>query len=142
MVDRSSRAAPATTRAKWPYQGTPQVLLMIAGFVTIGASFLPWLPTIVGDLGGAAGRITFYAGVIAVPGAIWRRAPVVAAHALILAVPALALPIYRLTWAASRLPGFGEAWLPGPGLVLVLISGGVALYAAVRLLQRTTSQDG
>lgn len=140
MVERTSRTAPAVTRAKWPYQGTPQVLLLIAGFVTIGASFLPWLPTVIGDLGGDSGRFTFYAGVIAVPGAIWRRASVVAAHALILAVPALVLPIYRLGWAVRRLPSFGEAWLPGPGLVLVAISGGVALYAAVRLLRGIPSQ--
>lgn len=140
MVDRTARAASAGTRAKWPYLGPPQVLLLIAGFVTVGASFLPWLPTVIGDLGGNSGLLTFYAGIIAVPGAIWRRARVVFAHAVILAVPGLLLPLYRLAWAARRLPGFGEAWLPGPGLVLVAISGGVALYAAIQLWRLTSSQ--
>lgn len=139
MVDRTSSGSPVVARAKWPYLGQPQILLLIAGFVTAGASFLPWLPTVIGDLGGTGGQITFYAGVIAMPGAIWRRAGVVAAHALILAVPALVLPLYRVAWAARQLPGFGDAWLPGPGLVLVAISGGVALYAAVQLLQRAAS---
>jgi hypothetical protein len=142
MVDRTPRTAPATTRAKWPYHGAPQVLLLIAGLVTIAASFLPWVPTVVGDARGQAGLITFYAGVIAVPGAIWRRAPVVAVHALILAIPALALPIYRLAWAAQRLPAFGSAWTVGPGLVLVFISGGVALYAAGRLWRHSPSHKG
>ncbi|CAN5919192.1 hypothetical protein BH23ACT10_BH23ACT10_02770 [soil metagenome] len=139
MVDRTSSGSPVVARAKWPYLGQPQALLLIAGFVTVGASFLPWVPTVVGDLGGNGGQITFYAGMIALPGAIWRRAGVVATHALVLAVPALVLPLYRLGWATRQLPGFGDAWLPGAGLVLVAISGGVALYAAVRLLQRASS---
>lgn len=142
MVDRTSRTAPAATRARWPYVGPPQVLLLIAGLVTMGASFLPWVPTAIGDLGGQGGVITFYAGVIAVPGAIWRSARVVLVHSMILAVPALILPVYRLAWAAWRLPAFGSAWTVGPGLVLVFISGGVALYAAARLWQRSTSHRG
>lgn len=118
------------------------MLLLVAGLVTVGASFLPWLATPLGDLSGGAGAWTFYAGVIAVPGAAWRRASVVLAHAVILAVPAVVLPVERLLWALGRLPGLGEAWLPGPGLVLVAISGGVATYAAVQLWRRATTERG
>lgn len=114
------------------------MLLLVAGLVTVAASFLPWLSTPLGDLSGGAGLWTFYAGVTALPGAIWRRAWIVLAHAVILAVPALLLPLYRLGWALQRLPGLGQAWLPGPGLVLVLISGCVATYAVVALWSQTS----
>ncbi len=140
MAQSTPRGASAATRARWPYVGAPQVMLLVAGLVTTGASFLPWLPTPLGDLGGSTRMLTFYAGVIAVPGAIWRRWTVVLAHTLILAVPAVLLPIRDLVWALRRLPGLGEAWLPGPGLVLVGISGGVALLAAVQLVRRHPAQ--
>ena len=138
MADSTPSGASAATRPRWPYQGTPQVLLLIAGLVATIASFLPWLETPFGSASGAVvgGSVTFYAAVFAVPGALWRRRGVVVAHALILAVPGIMVPLWRFTWAMGRLPGLGEAWLPGPGMVLVLISGFVAAYAAVRLWQR------
>ena len=115
-------------------------MLLVASLVTVAASFLPWISTPLGDLSGGAGTWTFYAGVTAMPGAIWRRAWIVLVHALILAVPAVLLPVQRLTWALGRLPAFGEAWLPGPGLVLVGISGGVATAAAVLLWRRAAAE--
>ncbi len=136
MADSTPRGASAVSRARWPYVGRPQVMLLIAGLITTVASFLAWIPTPLGDLGGGARMITFYAGVVALPGAMWRRWRVVLAHAVILAVPALILPTYDLVWALRRLPGLGAAWVPGPGLVLVWISGGVALLAAIEMLRR------
>ncbi|HSJ46801.1 MAG TPA: hypothetical protein VK923_19170 [Euzebyales bacterium] len=142
MADRARGDRP-TVRVRWPYLGRPQTLLLVAGLVTIVASFLPWLDTAFGSTSGAAlgGLYTFYAGLLAVPGAILRRRMVVVGHALVLAVVGTAVPTWRLVWALGRLPGLGQAWLPGPGLLLVLISGGVAAYVAVALL-RTQVTDG
>ncbi len=136
MADRAQRDA-ATGRARWPYLGRPQVLLLVAGLITMVASFLPWLDTAFGSTNGAAvgGLTTFCAGLIAVPGAILRRRLVVVGHALVLAIIGIAVPAWRLVWALDRLPALGQAWLPGSGLLLVLISGGVAAYAAAALLR-------
>jgi hypothetical protein len=50
------------------------------------------------------------------------------------------------TVARRTLPGFGQAWIPGPGMLLVLISGAVAAVVAVQLLpviaQGTRSSPG
>lgn len=137
MANSTPRDAARATRPRWPYLGRPQVLLLIAGLVTVVASFLPWLETPLGSVNGAVtgGLVTFYAGLIAVPGAIWRRPVIVIAHALVLAVTAIAVPGWRVVWALRRLPGLGDAWLPGPGLILVLISGCVALFAVVQLVR-------
>lgn len=142
MVDRAQRDKPAG-RVRWPYLGRPQVLLLVASLVTMVASFLPWLDTAFGSTNGAVlgGLYTFYAGLIALPGAFLRRRRIVVGHALILAVVGIAVPAWRLAWALGRLPALGEAWLPGSGLVLVAISGGVAAYVVVSLL-RTPATDG
>lgn len=128
---------------RWPYLGRPQILLLVAALATMIASFLPWLDTAFGSTSGAAlgGLYTFYAGLLAMPGAMLRRRRMAIGHALVLAVVAIGVPAWRLVWAARRLPGFGEAWLPGPGLVLVLISGAVAAAAVVGLVgaAKTTS---
>jgi len=142
MVDRAQRDKP-TSGVRWPYLGRPQVLLLIASLVTMVASFLPWLDTAFGSTNGTAvgGLYTFYAGLVALPGALLRRRRVVVGHALILAVVGIAVPSWRLVWALGRLPALGEAWLPGPGLMLVTISGGVAAYVVVSLL-RAPATDG
>lgn len=142
MADRTRRDGP-TGQGRWPYLGRPQVLLLIAGLVTMVASFLPWLDTAFGATNGGVlgGLYTFYAGLLALPGVILRRRRVVFGHALVLAVAGIAVPAWRLAWALARLPGPGQAWLPGSGLLLVLVSGGVAAYAAVTLW-RTSTSDG
>lgn len=136
MADRV-HADRRTGRVRWPYLGRPQILLLVAGLVTMVASFLPWLDTAFGSTNGAAlgGLYSFYAGLIAVPGAMLRHRMVVVGHALVLAVVGTAVPAWRLAWALGRLPGLGQAWLPGPGLLLVLISGGVAAYVTAALLR-------
>lgn len=142
MVARARRDG-STGASRWPYLGRPQILLLVASLVTMVASFLPWLDTALGSTNGAAlgGLYTFYAGLIALPGAILRPRRVVLGHALVLAAVGIVVPAWRLAWALGRLPALGEAWLPGPGLLLVLISGGVAAYAAVTLL-RSPAADG
>src|SRR5690606_2732895 len=104
--------------------------------VTMVASFLPWLDTAIGSFVGTAsgGLWTFYAAALALPGVIWRSRPVVMAHALVLAVAAIAVPAWRFVWALQRLPGLGEAWLPSPGMLLVFISGVVAAVAVTGLV--------
>lgn len=129
----------AAPRTRWPYQGAPQVLLLVAGLTTIiGTTWLPWVSSPLGSLGdGTPGElITLYAAFVAIPGAVWRRARTVAIHAAILAVPALVFPLHRLVWALRTVPAFGDAWLPGTGMVVTLVSGGTALYCAIVLLRR------
>ena len=132
-------------RPRWPHLGRPQILLLIAAPMTIVASFLPWLETaLFGPVTGAAlgggaltdGMLTFYAGVFAFPGVIWRSPRVVAAHVLMLGVAAVGVPGWRLMWALRHVPGFGEAWLPGPGMLLALVSGIAALVALAMLAPR------
>ncbi|HSK96129.1 MAG TPA: hypothetical protein VK891_05875 [Euzebyales bacterium] len=128
---RSARA-----RARWPYVGQPQLLLAITAPITLIASFLPWLDTaLLGPVNGATagGLFTCYAALLAIAGVIWRSPRVVAGHLLVLAVTNIAVPGWRFVWALGRLPGFGEAWLPGIGMLLVVTSGAVAAYGLVRL---------
>lgn len=140
---------PPSTRAALRYLGAPRALLVIASMVTIAASPLVWLSTPLGGLAITdsgplvenASHLALCAGLIAVLGARWRDVRVVLAHILILALPAVLLPIYHLGWALANLPGLGEAWLPGPGLVLVLLSGIVATYAASRLVASGPTQE-
>lgn len=146
MPSSAQRDAGPAARPRWPRLGRPQILLAVAALVTIVASFLPWLETaLVGPASGVAlrtgdnaiadGMWTFYAAALALPGVIWRRPLVVAGHALLLAVVDITVPGWRLIWALRRLPGFGEAWLPGSGMLLVLISGVVAAIATVQILR-------
>jgi hypothetical protein len=143
MARSAPGEAPARTRPRWPYAGRPQLLLAIAAPATLIASFLPWLDTApLGPIYGAAagGLYTFYAGLVAFPGVIWRSPRVVAGHLLLLAVVDIAVPGWRLVWALRRLPGFGDAWLPSPGMLLLFVSGGVAAYAFAMLLPVASGQ--
>lgn len=109
--------------------------MAIAALGCIIGSFLPWLDTAVGSPSGLnlGGLITFSAATLALPGVLWRRPSVIAIHAGLLAVAALAVPLWRLGWALRTLPGLGTAWLPGTGMLLVLISGVTATVALVQL---------
>ena len=144
MAHSVQREAHTATRLRWPFLGRPQVLLVIAALVTIVASFLPWLDTALGSSSGvmAGGLLTFYAGLLAFPGVMWRNRRVVAGHIFLLAAADIAVPGWRFLWALRRLPGLGEAWLPGPGMLLVVISGVVATVALVQLLTATRAASG
>jgi hypothetical protein len=135
MAGSVQHRAHPTPRVRWPYLGRPQVLLLVAALVTMVASFLPWLTTGLGNASGAAsgGMLTFYAGALGLAGVFWRHPRVVAGHVLALAVVNIAVPAWRLAWALRTLPGFGQAWIPGPGVLLVLISGVAAAIVLVQL---------
>jgi hypothetical protein len=131
-------------RRRWPYHGRAQLLLPLAGLVLTIGGFLPWLDTAFGAsfLGQTAQLLVLSAGAIGLAGAAWRRRGAVVAHAAIVAVVGLGTALWYLGSAVATLPAFGEAWVPGPGLVLTLLSGGVAAYALLRLTRMSTADDG
>ncbi len=98
-------------------------------------SLLPWVDTAVGTILGTrgAGLWTFYASMLALTGAFlpWRR--VAAAQAWVVALVAIALPVWQLVHMLSLVGTSG--WMPGPGILLVLGGGVVAGGAAWRLSQ-------
>lgn len=136
MAKTTARDARSRTRPRWPYLGRSQIMLLVASLVTIIGSFLPWLDTGFGSVNGLqlGGLITFYAAAFAVPGAIWRNRWIVVGHAVLLAAVALGVGGWQLFRALRELPGLGQAWLPAPGLVLVLLSGLVAAVATAELV--------
>lgn len=140
MADTTAGAG----RRRWPYHGQAQLLLPLAGLVLTIGGFLPWLDTAFGAsfLGQTAQLVVLSAGAIGLAGAAWRRRRVVAAHAAVVAVAGLGTALWYLGYAVATLPAFGEAWVPGPGLVLTLLSGGVGAYALVRLTRTGAAGDG
>lgn len=96
-------------------------------------SFLPWIDTGIGAIGGARGPglWTFYAAMLGLAGALlpFRRAAAV--QAAIFAGTAIVLPVWQV-WRLLSVVGT-EGWLPGPGLVLVLGGGVLAGVAAKQL---------
>jgi len=113
-------------------------LLGAALLVLVGA-FLPWLATGVGNVSGVrgAGLWTMYAAVLGLAGAAIRSPRLAALHAAVLAVVAIALPLWQVVHLVG-LVGFA-GWMPGPGLVMTL-GGGVLAGSAARTLFRA-SQD-
>lgn len=105
----------------------------------IVGSFLTWVATGAGvDYGGftGAGRFTFYAGVLALAGGLVPIQRLAGLQAAIAATACIGFPVWQIVHLI-RLVGFG-GWAPGVGLILVLVSGIVAAYAAVNLLLQPT----
>lgn len=96
-------------------------------------SFMTWFDTGVGAVAGSRGPglWTFYAAVLGLAGALvpFRRAAAV--QGAVLAVVAVALPVWQVARLLSVVGTTG--WFPGPGLVLVLGGGVLAGSAAWRL---------
>ena len=109
-------------------------LLLAFGMVALG-SLLPWIDTAVGTILGTrgAGLWTFYVSMLALTGAFvpWRR--VAAVQAWIVALVAIALPVWQVVHMLD-LVGLG-GWMPGAGILLVFGGGVVAAGAAWRLTQ-------
>lgn len=102
--------------------------------VLVGA-FLPWVSTGVGNVAGVrgAGLWTMYAAVLGVAGAMIRPPRLAALHAALLALIAVALPLWQVLHLVDRV-GFA-GWIPGAGLVLTFGGGVVAGFAAVSLFR-------
>ena len=100
--------------------------------VLFGA-FLPWVATGAGNVAGirGAGLWTLYAAALGIAGAIIRHPRFAAAHAAVLALGAVGLPLWQVLHLSS-LVGF-SGWIPGPGLVLTFGGGVLAAVAAVTL---------
>lgn len=109
-------------------------LLGAALLVLIGA-FLPWIATAAGNISGVrgAGLWTMYAAVLGIAGAIIRSHKLAAAHAAVVAVVAIGLPLWQVFHLVG-LVGF-SGWLPGPGLVMTLGGGVLAGTAALSLFR-------
>jgi hypothetical protein len=122
-------------RRRWPYLGPGQSRLLLAAAAILIGSFLPWVDTAFGAFSGMAGPgvWTFYAGVIALAGAMIRRRGLALAHAWVAGVICVALPL----WQAGRLLQIcgGGACAPASGLVLVLGAGVYACLQARRMGQ-------
>lgn len=114
-----------------------QARLLGAGALIVFGSFLPWAMTPLGNLSGirGAGLWTLYLGLLALPGAVVRSSRVAFWHAVLAAVPAVALPSWQLARLAqlNLLAGSWGVALPGLGLVLVLAGGVLAAGAAFAL---------
>lgn len=98
-------------------------------------SFLPWLFTGLGAISGGRGPglWTAYAAILGLAAVFmpWRR--VAGVHAAVVAVVAMALPVWQLVHVIG-LPGSG-GWFPGPGLVVVFAGGVLAAAAAVKMFR-------
>lgn len=112
-----------------------QRLLPLPGFGVIIGSFLPWVQTSVRSYGGfeGAGRYTFYLGVLLLGAAFLPFRRVAAAQAALAGAGSLVLSGWQVTRLVGRV-GF-QGWLPGSGLVLVLVSGLVTGYCVFRMLR-------
>jgi hypothetical protein len=109
-------------------------LLGASVMVAFGA-FLPWVQTAVGSVAGVrgAGLWTFYAAALGLAGVLVPLRRLAIAQAGVLGLAAVGLALWQLVHLLS-LVGI-EGWMPGPGLVLT-VGGGVLALAAVRSLLR------
>lgn len=111
--------------------------LLLASVLLILGGFLPWLYTFAGTVSGirGAGLYTFYAGMLALAGALlparWSAAAML--QAVIVAVPGIVLPVWQVVRMLTLVGAQG--WAPGPGLVMTF-AGGVLCAIAARDLYR------
>ena len=135
MNDSVSSASGTTQRS----QAKPQkkTLALAVVLVSVG-SLTPWVDTAFGNLNGIAGGglWTLYAAAIGLAGLFLKRPRIVGLHALVLAAPALVIPIWQFARLVP-LGGFGTGWTPGFGLIAVFGGGVLALRTAMPLLHRS-----
>jgi hypothetical protein len=109
--------------------------LIAAVVMILFGSFLPWVGTAAGTVSGArgAGLWTFYAAMLGLGAALLPMRRLAAVQAGLLAMVAMALPVWQVVHLL-RLVGT-DGWMPGPGLVLVFAGGVLSATAAWRLLR-------
>jgi hypothetical protein len=107
--------------------------------VLVGA-FLPWISTGVGNIAGVrgAGLWTMYAAALGIAGAILRSYRVAAVHAGLLALVAVALPLWQVAHLLSLVGVSG--WVPGAGLVLTVGGGVLAGFSGLGLLRASRTE--
>lgn len=125
MTAARPRAARARSRSSRHLLGASLMIL-------VGA-FLPWIHTGAGNILGihGPGLVTMYAAFLGLAGAIVRSPRVIAVHAVLVAVPALVLPVWQVARFVTSVSF--EGWMPGAGVVLTFGGGVIAALAAVRL---------
>jgi hypothetical protein len=108
--------------------------LGLAVLMVVFGSFLPWLDTAVGSISGARGPglWTFYAAMLGMAGALVPNRRIAGVQAAVMGAVCVVLPVWQLVRALDLLGT--EGWLPGPGVVLVLGGGVLALSTARALL--------
>lgn len=123
---------------RWPYFGQPQRVLIFCGLAMFFGSILPWV--IIRPFNFSASALarawTLWAGLMAMAGGVARWRPLV----LTSAVGAGGVAGYLAFWQGLRI--FQDCavrhivrfrCVPGPGLLIVLAAGLVALWQAWRL---------
>lgn len=116
-------------RTRRPGQG---MLLAVAALLVIGG-IVPWLYTPLGEVSGlrGPGLWTMYAGMLALAGGIVPLPRLATVQGLICGVAGVLLPAWQVVHML-RLVGT-QGWFPGPGLVLTLGGGVLALFATHKL---------
>lgn len=117
---------------KWPYHAGQRAML-VAALAILGGTALPWAVIVGHPVWGSplALTATLWAGLMTLAGAAVRWKPVVVAS---LAAGG-ATAVFLAVWQTARLVALCLSFqcLPGPGLGLLLIGGGAAVYQAVEL---------
>jgi hypothetical protein len=115
--------------------------LLLASVLLILGGWLPWLYTGAGPVSGVrgAGLWTSYAGLLALAGALLpaRWSVVAMIQAVIVAIPAIVLPVWQVVRVLNLVGTQG--WAPGPGLVMTF-AGGVLCAIAARDLHGARAQ--
>lgn len=111
-----------------------QRLLALPAFGIILGSFLTWINTPLRSYTGfeGAGRFTFYLGVLALGAAFLPLRRVAAVQGGLAVIAAGALGTWQIVNLVD-LVGF-QGWMPGPGLILILLSTAVGLYCSLQML--------
>lgn len=109
--------------------------LLGAWLLLVLGAFLPWVDhAVLGAVPGyqAVGFWTFYASMLALAGGIVPRRTLAAVQGALVGVAALGFAGWYLVHTATTW-GMSGGWMPGPGVVLTLGGGGLALAAAIQL---------
>ena len=135
------------SRAPWPYLGRPQRLLLFCGLAMWFGSLMPWV--IIRPFNFSASALarswTLWAGLMAIAGSMVRRRML----AVLSAVSSGAVVAYLTIWQLIRI--FQDCSLshmvrlrcvPGPGLVVVLAAGAVAIWQGRRLWPLVDRESG
>ncbi len=111
-----------------------QNLLLLASIGLLVASFLPWIETALGSYHGfsSVGRYTFYVAWIGIAGGLVPSRRLAGIQAVPVAVAGIGFPIWQCLHLYG-LVGF-DAWVPGTGMLIMFVSGFLALRSAVRLV--------